>query len=428
MNLSRRSHGSVKNATYSSVTMKRKTLALLVLIVAASISLGAYYARRGEAAPALITEAATRGSIVSVISATGTLQAVTTVQVGSQVSGIVESLRADFNQLVTKGEILATLDQSDYNSALEQARAALGGAQAEAERLRVARSAAETAWTRARELSAKQLLPLADLESAETASRTAAAMVIGADAKIKQAQSAVQTAQVNLAKTVIQSPIDGVVIARNVDVGQTVSASMSAPTLFIIAADLAQMQLNTSIDESDLGNVQADQAVTFRVDAYPSETFRGRVSQVRLNPTTVQNVVTYAAIIDAPNPSLKLKPGMTANVTIEVARRDDVLRVPAAALRFKPDAEVLSHFGVQGVKAPAGKSATVWVSSGTTIAPVTVTTGASDGAQTEIVKGSLAEGALVVTRASVATTASAKTPATSGNPLMPAARGPGGPR
>jgi HlyD family secretion protein len=408
--------------------MKRKSLALLILIVAASISLGAYYSRRGDTAPALTTEAATRGSIVSVISATGTLQAVTTVQVGSQVSGIVESLRADFNQLVKKGEVLATLDQSDYKSALQQAQAALVGAEAEAERLRVAQSAAATALTRARDLSAKQLLPAVDLETAETASRTATAMVIGGDAKIKQARSAVQTAQVNLAKTVIQSPIDGVVIARNVDVGQTVSASMSAPTLFIIAADLSQMQLNTSIDESDLGNVQADQAVTFRVDAYPSDTFRGRVSQVRLNPTTVQNVVTYAAIIDAPNPALKLKPGMTANVTIEVTRRDDVLRVPAAALRFKPDADVLAHFGVQGAKAPAGKSATVWVSSGTTIAPVAVTTGATDGAQTEIVKGSLADGALVVTRAAVkTTTTAAKASSTSGNPLMPAARGPGGP-
>ena len=432
MNLSPGSHESVKNGTYSSITMKRKSLALLIIIVAASISLGAYYSRRGDTAPALTTEAATRGSIVSVISATGTLQAVTTVQVGSQVSGIVESLRADFNQLVTKGEVLATLDQSDYKSALQQAQAALVGAEAEAERLRVAQSAAATALTRARDLSAKQLLPAVDLETAETASRTAAAMVLGGDAKIKQARYAVQTAQVNLEQTVIESPIDGVVIARNVDVGQTVSASMSAPTLFVIAADLSQMQLNTSIDESDLGNVQADQAVTFRVDAYPSDTFRGRVSQVRLNPTTVQNVVTYAAIISAPNPALKLKPGMTANVTIEVTRRDDVLRVPAAALRFKPDADVLAHFGVQGAKAPTGKSATVWVSSGTTVEPVAVTTGASDGAQTEIVKGSLADGALVVTRAapkttSTTSTAATKSSATSGNPLMPAARGPGGP-
>ena len=160
--------------------------------------------------------------------------------------------------------------------------------------------------------------------------------------------------------------------------------------------------------------------MTFRVDAYPSETFRGTVSQVRLNPTTVQNVVTYAAIIDAPNPELKLKPGMTANVTIEVARRDDVLRVPAAALRFKPDADVLARFGVAAPKAAGGKSATVWISNGTTISPVAVTTGASDGSYTEILQAPFAQGALVVTRAASAAPTVAKASATNGNPLMPA--------
>lgn len=413
--------------------MKRTSLALITLIVAATISMGAYYSRRADTTPTLTTEAATRGNIVSIISGTGTLQAVTTVQVGSQVSGSVQSLRADFNQLVRKGEILATLDQSLYASAVEQARAALVSAEAEAERLRVADSAARLALTRARELSAKQLLPAADLQSAETARQSAAAQVVGADARTQQARSAVKTAQVNLAKTVIESPIDGVVIARNVDVGQTVAASLSAPTLFIIAADLAKMQVNANIDESDLGSVAADQAVTFRVDAYPSETFLGTVSQVRLNPTTVQNVVTYAAIIDAPNPGLKLKPGMTATVTIEVARRDDVLRIPSSGLRFKPDADVLARLGIQGAKsAPTsrGTSATVWVSDGTTISPVAVTIGASDSTQTEIVKAPFSEGALIVTRATSSASSAATTtkaaPAT-GNPLMPATRGPGGP-
>ena len=410
--------------------MKRKGLALLTLILVTTISLGAYYSRRAESAPALITEAATRGNVVTLISATATAQAVTTVQVGSQVSGTVESLRADFNSLVKKGEILATLDDSLYANAVEQARAALVSAEAEAERLRVAATAADMALTRARELSAKQLLAAADLQSAETASRSAAASVVGADAKTTQARAAVLTAEVNLAKTIVRSPIDGVVIARNVDAGQTVSASMSAPTLFIIAADLAKMQLNASIDESDLGNVQAGQPVTFRVDAYPSDTFRGTVSQVRLNPTTVQNVVTYAAIIDAGNPGLKLKPGMTANLTIEVARRDNVLRVPSAALRFKPAADVLAQFGGQGVKAPGSKATVVWVSNGTTISPVSVTVGASDGTQTEIVKAPFAEGALVVTRAgSTGGATAARAPATNGNPLMPTGRGgPGGPR
>lgn len=411
--------------------MKRTSFAFVTLIVAATISLGAYYARRTDGTPILTTDAATRGSIVTVISATGTLQAVTTVQVGSQVSGSVESLKADFNQLVKHGDVLATLDQSLYASALEQARASLVSAEAEAERLRVAEAASTTALTRARELSARQLLPAADLETAESALRSAAAQVVGADAKIKQARSAVLTAQVNLAKTVITSPIDGVVIARNVDVGQTVAASLSTPVLFIIAADLSKMQLSASIDESDLGQVQPKQAVTFRVDAYPSETFRGTVSQVRLNPTTVSNVVTYAAMIDAPNPGLKLKPGMTANLTIEVTRRDDVLRVPSAALRFRPDTEVLARFGVKGTPASASKSATVWVSNGTSISPVTVKAGASDGSQTEILGTPFAEGALVVTRATSivsSTGAKAATSTGAGNPLMPATRGPGGPR
>ena len=410
--------------------MKRKSLALLTLILATTISLGAYYSRRADTGPTLTTEAASRGNVVTVISATATAQAVTTVQVGSQVSGTIESLRADFNSLVRKDEILATLDDSLYASAVEQAQAALVSAEADADRLRVAAAAAETALTRARDLSAKQLLPAADLQSAETASRSAAASVVGADAKTKQARAAVLSAQVNLAKTVVRSPIDGVVIARNVDVGQTVAASMSAPTLFIIAADLSRMQLNASIDESDLGNVQAGQSVSFRVDAYPADTFRGTVSQVRLNPTTVQNVVTYAAIIDAANPQLKLKPGMTANLTIEVARRDNVLRVPTAALRFKPAADVLTRFAAPGVKAPGGKAATVWVSNGTRITPVSVTLGVSDGTQTEIVNAPFAEGSLVVTRASAAAGATAaRTPAANGNPLMPAGRGgPGGPR
>ncbi len=229
--------------------MKRKGLALLTLILVTTISLGAYYSRRADAGPTLVTEPATRGNIVTAISATATLQAVTTVQVGSQVSGTVESLRADFNSLVRKGEILATLDDSLYASAVDQARAALVSAEAEADRLRVAASAADNALRRAQELTAKQLLPAAELQSAETASRSAAASVVGADAKTKQARAAVLTAEVNLAKTIVRSPIDGVVIARNVDAGQTVAASMSAPTLFVIAADLSQMQLNASIDE-----------------------------------------------------------------------------------------------------------------------------------------------------------------------------------
>ncbi len=395
-----------------------------MLIATATITVGAFYARRGDAPPALTTAAVTRGPIVSVVSATGTLQPVTTVQVGTQVSGIIESLSADFNSIVRRGQVLARLDQSTFMSAVEQARASLAGAQADLERLEVARTAAGAALARARELSSRQLLSAVDLQSALTESRSAAAQVVGAAAKVQQAKSAVQTAEVNLAKTVIASPIDGVVTARNVDVGQTVAASLSAPTLFVIAADLAKMQLSASIDESDLGQVARGQQVTFRVDAYPNQAFTGTLSQVRLNPTTTNNVVTYAAIIDAPNPELKLKPGMTATATIEVARRDDVLRVPAAALRFKPDAAVLAEYA-PGTAVPGGSAGkTVWVKSGSTIAPVAVKTGASDGTYIEVSGRSLGEGAEVVTRAVAPTASASPAPAATGNPLLPTRPGP----
>jgi len=411
--------------------MRHRTLLLVALIVAATISVGAYYSHRGEAAIALTTEAAARGDIVTAIQSTGTLEAVTTVQVGSQVSGIIEALNADFNSMVRKGQVLAKLDQSTFASALEQAQASLVSAEAETERLRVAQQAADVALTRARELASKQLLPAADLQTAETNARSAAAMVVGADAKVKQARSAVDQTRVSLEKTVIASPIDGVVTARNVDVGQTVAASFSAPTLFVIAADLSDMQVNASIDESDVGQVRAGQPVTFRVDAYPSATFEGRVRQVRLDPATVQNVVTYSTIIDAPNPKLLLKPGMTANVTIEVARRDGVIRVANAALRFRPDADTLAKYA-PGAASPSSsaKAPTVWVSTGAAISPVAVRLGASDGSHTEVIDPPFGEGTLLVTRAASATAASKpstpSTPSASGNPLMPTR--PGGPR
>ena len=424
MKLSWRRHRCVTEAAVFT-NMKRKSFAPAALILGATVALGTYYSTRAEPAPSLTTAAVTRGDIVNVVSATGTLQAVTTVQVGSQVSGTIESLHADYNSIVRKGQLLAKLDDSTYLSAVEQAQASLQNAQAEVERLRVAQTSANAALARARELTAKQLLAAADLQAAETESKTAAAQLAGADARVTQARSGVRTAQVNLGKTVINSPIDGVVIARNVDVGQTVAASLSAPTLFIIAADLSEMQLNASIDESDLGQIATGQGVTFTVDAFPSEKFTGSVSQVRLNPTTVSNVVTYAAIVDAPNKALKLKPGMTATLTIEIARRENVLRVPSAALRLKPSADVLERLAAS---TPAPKGPVVWTSHGSSIAPVSIKTGAADATYTEIADGSLPEGTQVVTRIASGDASSTSTrPVTSGsgNPLMPTAPGRG---
>ena len=359
------------------------------------------------------------------MSATGTVQAVTIVEVGSQVSGTIESLNADFNSLVQKGQLLAKLDQSTYRSAVEQAKASLVNAEAEVERLRVAQVAADSALSRAR-----------GPRGSPADSRGRSAVRRNGEPPRRRRRSLARTRRscrraprsgsrsVNLDKTIISSPIDGVVIARNVDVGQTVAASLSAPTLFVIAADLSDMQVNASIDESDVGQIRNGQPVTFRVDAYPSDTFTGTVSQVRLNPTTANNVVTYAAIINAPNEALKLKPGMTANVTIEVARRDGVLRVPTAALRFKPDAKTLASAG-SAPPATSSKSPMVWVSDNGHLTATPVRLGAADATHTELVNPSLAEGALVVTR--IAATAAAKPATTSssnGNPLMPSRPGP----
>ena len=321
---------------------------LLILAALAVIGAGAYgyYRYKNKPVPPTITTAqVTRGGLAETVGATGTLQAVTTVQVGTQVSGSIQELNADFNSLVRKGQVLARLDPSLIQSQIEQARANLIRAEADLERLRVALEDARTKLVRAKELSEKKLIAQTELEAAEVAARSAEAQLRSQQAGVTQSQASLKQNEVNLAHTVIESPIDGLVISRNVDVGQTVAASMSAPTLFVLAADLTKMQVLASLDESDVGRIRPGQLVRFRVDAFPTEEFTGNVTQVRLQPTTVQNVVTYQTVIDVPNPALKLKPGMTANVNIEIARREDVMRVPNTALRFRPTAEIFTALG-----------------------------------------------------------------------------------
>ena len=401
--------------------MKRKLVVLSFAIGLPMIAAVGVLARRDHVAPDITTAAVTRGAIVSAIAATGTVEAVTTVEVGSQVTGTIESLGADFNSLVKKGQVLARLDPSLVQSTVEQARANLERASADVDRLRVAQADAERKLARARDLSARQLIPAAEAEDAIVASQSAASQVRSAEAAVSQARASLRQAQVSLEKTIIASPIDGIVVARSVDVGQTVSASVSAPTLFLIAADMTSMQLKASVDEADLGRIAAGQSVRFTVDAYPSDTFHGVVEQVRLNPEVSSNVVTYTAIVSAPNPELKLKPGMTANLTIEVARRDDVLRVPVAALRFRPAPEIMQALdgkaaGLATAKYAAG--ATLWQLVEGTLRPVTVKTGATDGSVTEISAGVVAEGAQVVTRATLPGDAVPAVRQTNSNPLM----------
>jgi HlyD family secretion protein len=324
----------------------RKTLLVVVALAVVSGGGYAYYRYSNKTpAPSINTARVTRGDVTETVGATGTLQAVTTVQVGTQVSGTIQELNADFNSLVRKGQVLARLDPSLFQTQIEQARANLIRAEADLERLRVALDDAHTKLNRARELSEKKLIAQMELEAAEVAVRSAEAQLRSQQAAVTQSKASLQQNQVNLQHTVIESPIDGLVISRNVDVGQTVAASMSAPTLFVLAADLTKMQVLASLDESDVGRIRPGQVVRFRVDAFPTEEFRGSVTQVRLQPTTVQNVVTYQTVIDVPNPGLKLKPGMTANVNIEIAKRQNVLRVPNPALRFRPTTEMFTALG-----------------------------------------------------------------------------------
>ena len=325
--------------------MRKITLVLAAVAVIAAGAFGYYRYTQKPVAPTITTARITRGDIAETVGATGTLQAVTTVQVGTQVSGTIQELNADFNSLVRKGQVLARLDPSLIQSQIEQARANLIRAEADLERLRVALDDSRTKLTRARELSEKKLIAQTELEAAEVAVRSAEAQLRSQQAGVTQSQASLKQNEVNLAHTVIESPIDGLVISRNVDVGQTVAASMSAPTLFVLAADLTKMQVLASLDESDVGRIRPGQLVHFRVDAFPTDDFTGNVTQVRLQPTTVQNVVTYQTVIDVPNPGLKLKPGMTANVNIEIARRTDVLRVPNTALRFRPTPEMFAALG-----------------------------------------------------------------------------------
>ena len=313
-----------------------------------------YYASAPpEFEPEFRTVEVTRGDIVESVAATGALEAVTTVQVGSQVSGIIQDLYVDYNSIVREDDVIMRLDPSLFETQIAQARANLLRAEADVERLRVAVDDANTQHRRSIELAALDLIAATELEAAQVNVRSAEAQLKSAEAQVVQAEASLNQNQVNLDHTVIRSPIDGIVVSRLVDVGQTVAASLQAPELFVIAADLTKMRVIANVDESDVGRIRPQQYVSFVVDAYPDETFAGTVSQIRLEPIVQQNVVTYATVIDAPNPDLKLKPGMTATATIEIARRTDVLRVPNAALRFRPTSETFMALNQPAPNLPA---------------------------------------------------------------------------
>jgi HlyD family secretion protein len=429
--------------------LNKKWLILIGAAVLAGLFL--FFGLSRSTQPQHFTAKVERGDIHDVVDATGTINAVILVQVGSQVSGTIAKLNVDFNSRVHKGDIVALIDPALFQGALLQASADLDNAKANlvAAKANLDKAAATAQQTKAdfdrtaelttQKIMSQQQLDLAkaNYDSAKAGVGAAVANVTQAEAQVSQKAAALTVAQTNLNYTVIRSPIDGTVVARNVDVGQTVAASLQAPTIFTIAQDLTKMLVYTKTDESDVGNIRPGKAVTFKVDAFPKDTFHGVVSQVRMNPTTVQSVVTYDTIIEFANPEMKLFPGMTAYVTIPVDTVQNVLKVPNTALRYKPPMapeEILAiykQYGIDGTeklqaaadpapvgggpqasgenqnapRAPRAENAVVWkLQADNTMEPVKISLGITDHAYTQVasvIKGELKEGDALIIRSVV---------------------------
>ena len=390
-------------------------------LLLAGLGTGGYVYWNGEQKPPVKYKTAKieRGTVTQVVTATGTINPVITVQVGSQVSGIIQALYADFNSVVKAGQVVAQIDPAPFRTVVTQMEASLQNAVGNVARARADLALQKLNFDRAKALFEQQLNAQQDADNARAAFETSQANLQIAEAQVKQAQAQLDTAKVNLEYTTIHSPVNGIVISRNVDVGQTVAASFQAPVLFTVAKDLTKMQVDTNVSESDIGGITDGKPATFVVDAYANQVFKGTILQVRNAPITVQNVVTYNVVIGVDNTDLRLRPGMTANVAIIVARRDDVLRVPNQALRFKP---TLARMGEKtgGPSATAGgrrdgggqggssegggregaegrSKPKVWMRSPQgEPAPVEVKTGITDGIFSELVEGALKEGDEVI--------------------------------
>jgi HlyD family secretion protein len=402
-------------------------IAVPAAVVAAAGAIALLLSTRSGAgaAPAYETAAVTRGRVAAVVTASGTLSPLVTVAVGSQVSGRVQALYADFNSRVKKGQVIARIDPSLFQSQVAQARANEAAAVAGVQGAGAALAEARRQHERNAALAAKSLVAQADADATLAKLQAAEAELASAKARVAQARAARLQADTNLAYTVITSPIDGVVISRDVDVGQTVAASLQAPTIFTLAEDLSKMEVHTDLAEADVGRVAAGLAVKFAVDAFPAERFAGVVKEVRYSPKTVQNVVTYDAVVSVDNAELKLRPGMTADVTFLVEELPDALLVPNAALRFRPpDAAAPAAGGAApeqggpaapGAGSPGGNGAAdggsrrrddatgglprraVWVlGADGALRAVPIRTGPSDGKNTAVLGGELAAGDRVV--------------------------------
>jgi HlyD family secretion protein len=403
----------------------KRFIAIIVIAAAIAAGLVLYYSSNGKEAR-FKTQPVVVGSIRLTVTATGTVNAVTNVKVGTQVSGTIEKLYVDFNSMVKKGQVIAEIDPTSFKAQVDQARANVLAAKANVEKMRATMIDSARTRDRNRELVSKNLIARSEADTSEANYDANKAALAAASAQVSQMEAALRFAETNLTYTRIVSPVDGIIVSRDVDVGQTVAASFQTPTLFTIAQDLTKMQINTNVDEADIGKIETGQQVEFTVDAYPEITFSGIVDQVRIAPITVQNVVTYDVVVKMDNPDMKLKPGMTANVSIVVTGKDRALKVPNAALRFrleekdqtattkrigasesdtsitKPKGEIRTTQDRSGSsilqRIPGGrKPSTVWILMAGKPKKTIITTGISDGAYTEVMSGELQEGQQVIT-------------------------------
>ncbi len=374
------------------MTRKRVKIAIIALAIVVTVGGGWYYLAKVDDTPQFRTEPVSRGDIVAQVTATGTLNAVVTVLVGTQVSGTISHIYADYNSPVKQGQLLAQIDPSLFQAQVDQARANLEQAIATVKKAEVTLIDTKKTYERNKALVEKGFISQSEFDSAETAYLTAQAQLELARAQVLQNRANLAYAQTNLKNTRILSPVNGIVISRNVDVGQTVAASFQTPTLFSIAQDLRKMQIDTNIDEADIGRIKVGQEATFTVDAYPDAVYQGKVVEVRNAATIISNVVTYDVVISVNNDALTLKPGMTANVTINYAESKNCLRVPNAALRFRYTPPKTREREQQRKKAgPA-----VWVLRDGRPHRCEVKTGLTDGLYTEILAGNLREGEQVI--------------------------------
>jgi len=372
--------------------MSRIPISLVSILAVAGVAAVVLHLMGDDALPPLppATSEVSRGELVGEVSATGTLMPLVSVQVGSQVSGTIHRLHADFNSRVDGGQLIAEIEPSLFNAALAQAEANLKSAKAAHEKAAVLTRDAANQLDRLHKLSDRRVSAQSEIDDARFALEAARAEERAQEAALAQRTAALEQARVNLAHTKIYAPIDGIVMSREVDVGQTVAASLQTPTLFVIAGDLGRMQIETEVDEAFIGKIREGQPVTFSVFAYPERSFEGKLAQVRLNPTVEAGVVKYNCIIHVDNTDLALKPGMTATVAIEVERVENILRVPSSALRFVPDP--LPERAKALRRELERHEAIVWVADGNELTPLVVMTGLVGEERTEVEGEGLAEG------------------------------------